>query len=781
MTWADSNYTYKKKITIDNTKVSGSLGNFPVLVSRIDADLTDCLSNGYDIKFYNQNETQKLFHDIEKWDKSTGELVAWVKIPRVSSNTSHSGNIFYMYYEYPGKTIPEAVPAGVWSGNNYVSVWHGTAYSSQYLTVDNKVDYTGGTNIQGAASDGTNIYIAGKGGLSYPGIITKNDEAGNELARIDLNDYDEGAGSLPNECRLSDIEYHVSGGIGYIYMALIQAGAIANCYPMVYRVSSATAELDMDPVMVLNDTTRNDGFDTEGITYFNDYWWLSAGGCEDCSNRGSKGLIYRYTSGMQYVRSYKTPILGGQGFNFWKEGDIIYLGIGVHTGPEYDHPGLSILRYDEEADMFSLMKCLTSGMNQYWADQGWCIVDQTTNKPGMSGCWFATRNDADGTVINDAFRSSPSSSLLNYGSRFRVMDSAGSQHGLNYGNPTGNTSGKCGYAIEKGNDISGYDIGRFRNNSWVNETLFNGLNDFSIECWIYPTNTASAANQRIFCNMDAGGDADDGGKIVLDFEGDESNDPIALGYDIGTYHFTRAGPIKADTWQYIVATYDADTPNDSGAKLYISGNYTGSSNSMVGQFDIYGTANQYFNSLGFSAPGDDQSFIGKLDEIRISDTPRNHEWVWTAWNSMNIPSTFLTFGAQDDGSTTTSTSAGEKDLFITGSTYSINCWCSRWDVQNYNVIVETWMNKTELQTLRANITPQAVGELYTILGRPRYYDATWQGENTIKLSPNTDFQLSNMRNDTLIYVKNISDTPEKGHSGWLNVKIEGMVSGTGSL
>ena len=127
----------------------------------------------------------------------------------------------------------------------------------------------------------------------------------------------------------------------------------------------------------------------------------------------------------------------------------------------------------------------------------------------------------------------------------------------------------------------------------------------------------------------------------------------------------------------------------------------------------------------------------------------------------------------------------ENDLQIYYDDFSeahlINCWCSRWDVQNYSLVVETWMNKSNLNTLRNNITPGAAGELYTILGRPRYYDSTWQAGNTLKFSPNQAYQLSNMRKDTLAFVKNITDTPIDGASGWLNVKLECLISGTGGL
>lgn len=121
------------------------------------------------------------------------------------------------------------------------------------------------------------------------------------------------------------------------------------------------------------------------------------------------------------------------------------------------------------------------------------------------------------------------------------------------------------------------------------------------------------------------------------------------------------------------------------------------------------------------------------------------------------------------------------DIHISGSACSIDCRCSRWDVQNYSLIMETWMNKSNLQNLRNSLTPGAVGELYTILGRPRYYDGTWTADNTISISASGAGNLQYMRNDVDAFVKNISDSPLGGDSGWINVKLECLISGTGGL
>jgi len=122
-TWA-----YRKQIEIDASKVDEDLTNFPILISTTDNDLkNNALSNGYDIMFTNSSVswtsgsyTDKLAHEIEKYDSNTGELVAWVNVTSLSSTTNTT---IYMYY---GNTLCIANRedvTGVWD-SNYVGVWH---------------------------------------------------------------------------------------------------------------------------------------------------------------------------------------------------------------------------------------------------------------------------------------------------------------------------------------------------------------------------------------------------------------------------------------------------------------------------------------------------------------------------------------------------------------------------------------------------------------------------------------------------------------------------------
>ena len=119
ITWYDANWLFRKPITVDSTRVTGDLQDFPVLVSLTDADLANgARAGGFDILFTDSDGTTKLDHEIEKYDGGTGELVAWVRV-RLSSSQDKT---VYMYYGN-GTSGPQDNPTGVWDAN-YVGVWH---------------------------------------------------------------------------------------------------------------------------------------------------------------------------------------------------------------------------------------------------------------------------------------------------------------------------------------------------------------------------------------------------------------------------------------------------------------------------------------------------------------------------------------------------------------------------------------------------------------------------------------------------------------------------------
>jgi len=114
-------WKYRKKVTIDHTKIDGDLSNFPLLVSITDLDIKNKAQNdGDDILFMADiGVTKKVYHEIEDFDRSSGELVAWVNIPTISSTKDTT---FYIYY---GNSISgnQQFPEKVWD-SNYKAVYH---------------------------------------------------------------------------------------------------------------------------------------------------------------------------------------------------------------------------------------------------------------------------------------------------------------------------------------------------------------------------------------------------------------------------------------------------------------------------------------------------------------------------------------------------------------------------------------------------------------------------------------------------------------------------------
>ena len=129
--WYDCNWGYRKRITIDHTKVIAAQSDFPVLVSLTsDSGLQAyAQSEGDDIFFTAADGTTRLSHEIEYY--SAGTLVAWVKVPALSSTTD---TVIYMYYGNPSAHSQQN-KNDVWS-NGYAAVWHlreaGTGQANDY-------------------------------------------------------------------------------------------------------------------------------------------------------------------------------------------------------------------------------------------------------------------------------------------------------------------------------------------------------------------------------------------------------------------------------------------------------------------------------------------------------------------------------------------------------------------------------------------------------------------------------------------------------------------------
>ncbi len=123
-------YGYRKSITIDPTKVSGAsnLSSFPVVFNVTDANLKTVANgghvrsaSGYDIIFTSSDGMTQLDHEIELYKATTGEFIAWIRIPTLDTTNN---TVIYVYYGNASIVTSQEDIEGVWSSSSFSMVHH---------------------------------------------------------------------------------------------------------------------------------------------------------------------------------------------------------------------------------------------------------------------------------------------------------------------------------------------------------------------------------------------------------------------------------------------------------------------------------------------------------------------------------------------------------------------------------------------------------------------------------------------------------------------------------
>jgi len=178
--WYNNGWNNRKQLTIDFTKVSGSTNtNFPVVINITDTNLkSHARPDGYDILFTSADGITKLDHEIEQYNSSTGNLIAWIKMPSLSNSVDTE---LFMYYGNASASNQQSV-ASTWS-NSYSGVFHlketpsGTIYDSRGAdsgATNNmeSLDQASGKIDGSLIFDGADEYVGSLGGYSQPNILS---------------------------------------------------------------------------------------------------------------------------------------------------------------------------------------------------------------------------------------------------------------------------------------------------------------------------------------------------------------------------------------------------------------------------------------------------------------------------------------------------------------------------------------------------------------------------------------------------------------------------------
>lgn len=133
-----SDFANYKELTIESDYIDTGLTNFSLLVHDDTGDLSGILANGSDIAFFNASKATQYNHEVESYNSTTGELVAWVNVTSVSDSVD---TVFYMYYDDSDGGYPVGHnPTNVWD-INYTAVFHLTdlndSTSNGWLLINN--------------------------------------------------------------------------------------------------------------------------------------------------------------------------------------------------------------------------------------------------------------------------------------------------------------------------------------------------------------------------------------------------------------------------------------------------------------------------------------------------------------------------------------------------------------------------------------------------------------------------------------------------------------------
>jgi len=140
--WWDSDYSYKQKLTLDTSVLAGNVtDDLPVAViiaSDNTAFWSHVKTNGEDVRFVAADDTTALKYHFEKFNHTTDDMIAWVKVTDTFDSSSDID--IYMYYGYDSAT----------DGQDEVNT-----YNSDFEAVYHMNDASGGIDDATGTHDGT--------------------------------------------------------------------------------------------------------------------------------------------------------------------------------------------------------------------------------------------------------------------------------------------------------------------------------------------------------------------------------------------------------------------------------------------------------------------------------------------------------------------------------------------------------------------------------------------------------------------------------------------------
>ncbi|HUZ92638.1 MAG TPA: LamG-like jellyroll fold domain-containing protein, partial [Candidatus Paceibacterota bacterium] len=209
------------------------------------------------------------------------------------------------------------------------------------------------------------------------------------------------------------------------------------------------------------------------------------------------------------------------------------------------------------------------------------------------------------------------------------------------------------------------------------------FNNMTLEAWINPT-TLGQFSQGTMINLGSAG-----GSIVFRLGATNPNS-LELQESTGVW-VTNSNTITTSTWQYVAATFNNATTS-TVPTFYINGQ--GAATVTISNPSVSSTVALRWN-IGNQGGTGIRTFIGYLDEMRVSHEIQSSSWIATSYNNQANPDTFYGIGSETANSLP-STPGIPTYTNIATSTLTVN-WTAATGTTWYSIVRSPTANGTYSQ------------------------------------------------------------------------------------